>query len=374
MTAPTVAVVDLGRCGALGAARRVESWTRIFSAAGARVEVVRLVAECGTGAARLLPSLAVAGVHPERVPESALWRPTALRDRLSALDPAVVVITTARSFAPRTVPASARLVLDYVDHLSVNYAERARLTPNPLRAAALRMLAWQMGRFERLPLPGSRRVAAGASDAAVLGAEWVPNVVALADAVPAAGRIHDVLFVGTLDYAPNVAALHRLSRLWPELQRVRPGTSLLVAGSTPTAEIRALADRQGWTLWENFSSLSEVCGAARVALAPLQHGTGIQNKVLEAAAHGLPQVVAPAVLAGVGLGFPAVVAATDQDVVRETAALLDDPERRAQLATAGRRVVADRFGVDRWVAWARELLADVPAAPASSPPATAGTC
>lgn len=372
MTGPVVAVVDLGRLGALGATRRVESWTRIFSAAGARVEVVRLVAECGTGAARLLPSLVVAGVHPARVPESALWRPAVLRERLSALDPAVVVLTTARSFAPGTVPASARLVLDYVDHLSVNYAERAGLTSNPLRAAGLRSLAWQMGRFERLPLPGSRRVAAGAADAAALGAEWVPNVLPLPEPAAPADRIHDLLFVGTLDYAPNVAALHRLSRLWPQLERVRPGTSLLVAGSTPTAEVRALADAHGWTLWADFASLSEVCAAARVALAPLQHGTGIQNKVLEAAAYGLPQVVAPAVLAGVGVDFPAVVAATDQDLVRETASLLDDPGRRAQLATAGRRAVTDRFGVQRWAAWASALLADVPCAPAASP-AAAGT-
>jgi glycosyltransferase involved in cell wall biosynthesis len=365
MTTRTVVVVDLGRSGALGAARRVESWTRIFSSAGASVEVVRLVAECRNGVGRLLPSLVMAAAHPERVPESALWRPSALRDRLSALDPAVVIVTTARSFAPGTVPASAHLVLDYVDHLSVNYAERARLTRNPLRAAALHTLAWQMDRFERLPLHDVTRVAAGASDAAALGAEWVPNVIPLPASVPSGDRPYDVLFVGTLNYAPNMAALHRLAQLWPQLQQIRPGTSLLVAGSAPTREIRALASRHGWTLWENFSSLSDVCGAAHMAIAPLQHGTGIQNKVLEAAAYGLPQVVAPAVLAGVGVDFPAVVAETDESTVRETAALLDSPERRAQLGRLGRRAVADRFGLARWAAWARALLHELP--PAAAP-------
>lgn len=370
MTRPTVAVVDLGRPGALGAARRVESWQQIFSFAGASVEVVHLVNECGTGAARLLPSLVMAGAHPQRVPESALWRPAALRARLAALDPSVVVLTTARSFAPGAVPTSAHLVLDYVDQLSVNYAERARLARSPVRAAALHALAWQMGRFERLPLSGSRRVAAGAADAAALGAEWVPNVITLP--VPAAPerRTHDVLFVGTLDYEPNVAALQRLGRLWPDLQQTRPGTSLLVAGSTPTTEIRALVARHRWTLWENFPSLNEVCGAARIAVAPLQHGTGIQNKVLEAAAYGLPQVVTPAVLAGVGPDFPAVVAETDAGVVREIAALLDDPERRAELSQLGRKAVADRFGVQRWAVWAQQLLAQPPTA-AAAPPASA---
>ncbi|PPK93893.1 glycosyl transferase family 1 [Kineococcus xinjiangensis] len=350
-----MAVVDLGRPSALGATRRVESWTTVFSSAGAQVEVVRLLDECAAAPHHVLPAAVRACLLPGRVPESAMWRPSRLRDRLAALDPQVVVVTTARSFAPGTVPASARLVLDYVDLLSANYDRRARLASDPARAAAFRVLARRMARFERWPSGAARRVAAGAADAAALGAEWVPNVVT-AGARPSGPPAHDVLFVGTLDYSPNVAAVRRLAGLWPRLQEVRPGTSLLVAGSRPTPEVRRLVDEHGWTMWPDFASLDEVYGAARLAVAPLTEGTGIQNKVLEAAVRGLPQVVSPEVLAGVGSDFPAVVARTDEDIVAEVVTLLDDPVRRCELADRGRRAIDDRFSVQRWAAWAAEVL------------------
>ena len=357
MTAPSVAVVDLGRPGALGATRRVESWSRIFSAAGACVEVIPLLQGCRTPARRALPEIVQACVHPARVPESALWCPSRLRTVLASIEPDVVVLTTARTVAPGTVPLQARVVLDYVDHLSANYAQRARLARDPVRTVGFRLLARQMRRFEQVPWPTARQVAAGAADAAALGVEWVPN--ALPPARPAEARpTHDLLFVGTLDYVPNVEALHRIAHLWPAVQRVRPKTSLLVAGTRPTRAVRALVATNRWTLWEDFPSLDDVCARVRVAVAPQRHGTGIQNKLLEAAARGLPQVVSPGVMGGVGVGFPAVVADDDCALITETVALLDDVDRRARLGASASRFVQERFGVQRWAGWARDLLAE----------------
>jgi hypothetical protein len=73
------------------------------------------------------------------------------------------------------------------------------------------------------------------------------------------------------------------------------------------------------------------------------------------------------VLAGVGADFPAAVAESDDDLVRETVSLLEDRERRAQLSQLGRRAVADRFGVERWAKWARELLDQPTTGPTPSP-------
>jgi hypothetical protein len=356
MTAATVALVDLGRSGALGARRRLESWTSVFTAAGATVEVVRLVEECRTPRSWLLPAVAATVVDPERVPESALWRPVVLRERLAALRPDVVLTLTARSFAPRCAPTTALEVLDYVDHLSANYEQRAQISGGRLRAAGFHALAWQMRRFERRELPGARRVAAGAADALALGAEWVPNVVTLPSRPAPGCPAHDLLFMGSLGYEPNVAALRRLARLWPQLQAVRPGTTLLVAGRAPTAEVRRLAETSGWSIHGDFADLGDVCSSARLSVAPLQHGTGIQNKVLDAAAHGLAQIVTPNVLAGVGADFPAVVAETDVEWVATIARLLDDPAEMASLGRRGRQAVIDGFGVDRWATWAADLL------------------
>jgi hypothetical protein len=65
----------------------------------------------------------------------------------------------------------------------------------------------------------------------------------------------------------------------------------------------------------------------------------------------------PAALAGLAPGFPAVVAADDTALVAGITELLDSPVRRAELAAEAAAHVAEVYGVDRWLPWARSLLA-----------------
>lgn len=356
MTARVV-VVDLGRGSALGASRRVTSWNSLWTAAGATVEVVRLVEDCPTRRAVLIPALVSAVLRPTVVAETALWSRRALGARLRAARPDVVVYVTARSWAPGLVPDGAVAVMDYVDQLSENYAQRARAAA-PLRALAFRLLAAQMRRFERRALPVVARTAAGRADAAALGAQWVPNLVTLP---PPSSRQPDtdLLFVGTLDYEPNVNAVHRLLRLWPRVQALRPGTTMLVAGAHPSRALIEQVRGAGWLLEADFATLTDVCGRARLAVAPLAIGTGIQNKVLEAAAHGLAQVVDPHVLRGVEPDFPAACGRDDEQLVQEIVRLLDAPDERADLARRGRLAVEDGYTAGAWAHWGHELLGRV---------------
>jgi glycosyltransferase involved in cell wall biosynthesis len=94
-----------------------------------------------------------------------------------------------------------------------------------------------------------------------------------------------------MNYGPNEEAARWLAtRVWPEVLRRRPDARLQLVGSSPTGSVRALA-----------SPTIEVTGAvadvkpylwnAAVATAPLLTARGVQNKVLEAVAAGLPTVV-----------------------------------------------------------------------------------
>ena len=61
--APKVAIVDLGRDGALGAARRVDSWQLMWTSAGADVTID----ETGQGAVAMIPRAAVQNVGDRTV-------------------------------------------------------------------------------------------------------------------------------------------------------------------------------------------------------------------------------------------------------------------------------------------------------------------
>jgi sugar transferase (PEP-CTERM/EpsH1 system associated) len=109
-----------------------------------------------------------------------------------------------------------------------------------------------------------------------------------------------VIFAGVFNYAPNVeAALWFASEVWPRVLAALPDARLTLAGSHPTAAIRRLA---------RTDSTIEVTGSvpdmrpylwrSAMAVAPIFQAHGVQNKVLEAAAAGLPSAVTTAVWDG----------------------------------------------------------------------------
>jgi glycosyltransferase involved in cell wall biosynthesis len=338
----------------MGEQRRVRSWVETLGTAGFDMVVIGLTEEHPAGVAGAIGSV-IAVARGRAVPEALAWRVSAVRARLVALRVDAIVCVSARAYHPSLIGAAPSLVLDYVDALSRSYADRGRLASTRRARAGYALLARAHRRFERSRVPGVRPVAAGYADALRLGATWVPIVAtpcAPADAQPDA----DVLFVGTLRYAPNVAAVRRLARLWPEVQRRRTGTTALIAGAAPVAEVVRLCAMHGWTLLADFDEVAAVYGRGRVAVAPLEHTAGIQIKLLDAAMLGVAQVVSPAALEGLAPGFPVSVAASDDGFVDALLAMLDDGDHRARQAAAAAEHVREHYSAVVWAPVVAELV------------------
>jgi glycosyltransferase involved in cell wall biosynthesis len=250
-------------------------------------------------------------------------------------------------------------VLDFVDSLARSYHDRALISTSVAHRALFRGLSVAHRRFERTPVPASvRRVAAGWSDARHLNAEWIPILAPLHEPLRTGHEDVDVIFFGNLSYLPNVDALRRLARIWPELRRRSPTISGMIAGARPTPEIRDLAREHSWEVVADFDNLRSVASRARLACFPLTHTAGIQIKVLEAASLGLAQVVSPPALAGLEPGFPVTVADGDAAMVDAILSLLGDNARRSVEAADARRCVVDLYGAARWTPWTSSLLED----------------
>lgn len=353
---PRVALVHLGNSGALGTTRRVAVWADLLASAGCDVVEVDLLHEhrSRVPSARTAYTVLRAGA----VPETLTWSVRSVRRQLADLDPDAVVYVTARAFHPDLSGIGRLQLLDIQDRFSRSYRGRAKVDGRPAMAAAWRALARATARFE-VRDHAIRLVAAGWTEAKEIGAAWVPNVVAPVD--PATITDHrdadaDLLFFGKLAALPNVDALRRLASAWPDLVAVLPSATCLVAGADLTPEVRGLADRLGWRTQTDFDNVADLCRRARIAVVPLRFANGIQNKVLEAAASGLPQVVSPQALAGMAPGFPAAVARSVPEMVAAVAALLADPERRVEEARAAHAHIEELYSVDRWAPAAYDLV------------------
>jgi sugar transferase (PEP-CTERM/EpsH1 system associated) len=161
-----------------------------------------------------------------------------------------------------------------------------------------------------------------------------------------------VVFTGMMDYGPNVAAVTWFAeRVWPQVRAAEPEARFVIVGARPSSAVQALASRDGSVVVTGDVPLVQpYLWDAAVSIAPLQVARGVQNKVLEALAAGLPAVVTGAVAAG----LPA-------DVVARGCLVADEPDAfaRAVIALLGqpaatRREMAAAAGV-QLLSWDRQL-------------------
>lgn len=154
------------------------------------------------------------------------------------------------------------------------------------------------------------------------------------------------VFLGNLGVPHNRdAAIFAAREIWPKVRTRKPEAVLRIAGAGAGPEIRALAAQPGVEIVGYVPDLVDVWRGAGVLLAPLRYSTGIQNKVLEAMAAGIPVVSTPQVLAGIDVA-PGVHASSGTDAESLAAAVLDswaNPPLARERAARAREHVRERF-------------------------------
>ena len=149
------------------------------------------------------------------------------------------------------------------------------------------------------------------------------------------------------NYGPNEAGARWLAtEVWPLVTRAVPGATLWLVGMHPTAAVRELASDPTVRVTGAVPQVQPYLWRSAVAAAPLQLARGIQNKVLEALAAGLPCVVTPQVLEGLpDAARPGCrVAADPAGFAGALIELLGTPAGRAAPHRRRRRVGASGLG------------------------------
>jgi polysaccharide biosynthesis protein PslH len=121
----------------------------------------------------------------------------------------------------------------------------------------------------------------------------IPNGIDLEYFRPAEGRGTSpaVIFTGAMDYLPNVDAVRYFcDEVLPLVRREVPETRFYIVGLNPTADVRRLADNANVVVTGTVPDVRPYYERASVCVAPLRIGRGVQNKVLQAMAIGMPVV------------------------------------------------------------------------------------
>jgi glycosyltransferase involved in cell wall biosynthesis len=104
---------------------------------------------------------------------------------------------------------------------------------------------------------------------------------------------YDLIFTGNMSYTPNVQAANYLVRMiLPQLLKKYPDICIVLCGTTPSFKVLALEGKHvmvtGWV-----EDIRMYYARSRIFIAPMQLGTGLQNKLLEAMAMKIPCITSP---------------------------------------------------------------------------------
>lgn len=246
------------------------------------------------------------------------------------------------------------VVFDAVDSISALFAEAVRSAPSRATRWMARLDLARSRRFEaRAPSVFSRVVVTSPREASAFvdlaGPSARDRLLVVGNGVdadyfrpPATSVGRAVVFTGKLSYHANAAAAVRLvERVMPAVWAGRPATPVILAGKDPPPEVRALGRHPQVEVTGDLEDMRTAFARAAVAVCPLVYGAGIQNKVLEALASGVPAIVTPAVAGALSgeAGRHYLVAESDAELAAAVTATLDDALRRRTLAMAGRAYV-----------------------------------
>ena len=149
----------------------------------------------------------------------------------------------------------------------------------------------------------------------------------------------DLLFVGKMDYRPNVDAMTWfLAEIWPLITTQRPQTTLAIVGQKPTHRLRTLGELPNVTITGMVDNVEPYLAAAKVVILPLRMGSGTRLKFLEACAASKPVVSTYVGAEGFAVeqGKHAFLADEPEWFAQYALSLLNNPEGAHKLGQAAR--------------------------------------
>jgi glycosyltransferase involved in cell wall biosynthesis len=155
----------------------------------------------------------------------------------------------------------------------------------------------------------------------------------------------DLIFTGNMAYHPNVIACKYLVKeILPILKKKFPDFKICLAGTDPTAEVLGLAS-DNTVVTGYVNDIKDYLSQAKLFVAPLFSGSGLQNKLLESMASGLPALTTPIANKALGAenGKEIIVCKDELEFSEQIIFLLENPGKAKELGMNGQRYIKGRY-------------------------------
>ena len=156
---------------------------------------------------------------------------------------------------------------------------------------------------------------------------------------------YELVFIGNLSYIPNIEAANFIAKkILPKLLKKLPNIKILIAGSNPSTRVLKLANKnievQGWV-----EDIRKTYSSGKIFFAPMNIGSGLQNKLLEAMSVGIPCITSE--LSNRSLKAVdkknILIGNSVNEYVNHIISLLKDEKKIKKIGDGGRKYVIENY-------------------------------
>ena len=254
-------------------------------------------------------------------------------------------------------------LIDLTDAISLNYERVRRNLASDFSVKKLiysleyrRVLRYEkklLRKFDRVFLISGKDKEFLSAHTDVANVELVPNGVDSAYFSPVgdSGPGVDIVFVGNMSTVPNEdAALYFALEVFPLVQESVPEATFHIIGANPSPKIQELRRlNRSIRISGAVPDVRACMAGAKVSVAPMRYGAGVQNKILEAMSMGIPTVTTSIGLEGIParVGSEILVGDSKEELAGAVIRVLRDESLSREMAANSRRFILENFTWDK---------------------------
>jgi polysaccharide biosynthesis protein PslH len=256
------------------------------------------------------------------------------------------------------IPSRIPKIIELIDSMQLNFSSRITIEQSKLKKIILKNELPRIANYEINIVDKFRKsILVSQKDANFISKNTnkiaiIPCVVNTDIFIPVDNQTNDqvikLVFSGRMGYSPNIsAALWFAQNCFPAINQAFPNTRFLVVGADATRQIINLGKTKNVEVTGYVESMAEMLSQADIAVMPMQSGSGMQYKILEAMACGLPVVTTTL---GLGMiqaidGESILVADTIESFIEVVSSLIQNRNKRKEIGWNARNFVVEHHSL-----------------------------
>jgi glycosyltransferase involved in cell wall biosynthesis len=162
--------------------------------------------------------------------------------------------------------------------------------------------------------------------------------------------------LGSMNWQPNKDAVQRLTNsIFPSLYKKLPESKLIIAGSFLNKESFKVNDKNIQVVGF-VEDLDQFYHSNGIFISPIESGSGVRIKLLEAMNYGAPIITSHAGAKGIELCDQLIICDTDTEFIERAIELSSNEEMRAKLGKKASKFVRENYSIERNAERLKEVL------------------